>query len=376
MVKQEPFLLEQFSNKYEDAVDTSLADTCCCAVSVGELEKLAKTPLDPNSVMEKHLTYGWITGSDHLKSEISKLYEHIDPVENVVITTGGIGANFLSFYSLIEPGDHAIVTDPCYQQLGSLPKVFGAEVDVWRLREENGWQMDLKELESLVRPNTKVIILNSPNNPTGALISCQDLDKIIEIARKGDIYILCDEVYRPLFHSLSQEEIPLSIADLYEKGISTGSMSKAFSMPGLRLGWIASKAQSFIEDCLLKRAYNTISVTPISDIIATFALAHKDEILKRNYDLCIENLKIVKAVVAKSNGKLSLVAPRAGTTCFLKIVGVPDTNQLCLDLVRDYKTLFLPGEVFGYPGYVRLGFGNSTIDVTLGMENLLKRLSE
>lgn len=375
MVKQEPFYLEQFADKWENSADITLAETCSCAVSINELQTLVGAELDISKILDKQLGYGWIYGSEELKTQISKIYETISN-KDIVITTGGIGANFLSFYSLIEKGDHVIVVDPAYQQLSSLPELFGAEVSFWKLKEENGWQPDLQELKSLVKYNTKMIILSSPNNPTGAFISIDDLNKIIDIAKSNDLYILSDEVYRPLFHSVPKDEIPKSIVDLYEKGISTGSMSKAFALAGLRLGWIACKNVPFVEDCLNKRDYNTISVTPINDMIATFALTHKDILLKRNESLCIKNLQIVKKFVDESNGKLKFVPPSAGTTCLIKVVGVNDTNQLCLDLIKEYKTLFIPGETFQYPGYLRVGYGSSTQDVIEGMTNLLKYLNK
>jgi aspartate/methionine/tyrosine aminotransferase len=373
MVKQEPFLLEQFADTHEYDADYTLAETCCASVSLNDLEEITGEKIDLDKLLNKKLGYGWITGSDELKTEISNLYETIKN-ENIVITNGGIGANFLSFYSLIEPGDHAIVVDPIYQQLNSLPKLFGAEVDKWYLKEENNWQPDLKDLENLIKPNTKIIILSSPNNPTGAFISIEDIEKIIEIAKKNDIFILSDEVYRPLFHSTPKDLIPKSIADLYDKGISTGSMSKAFALAGLRLGWIACKYMPFINDCFVKRDYNTISVTPINDIISQYALSNKEKLLQRNSNICSENLEILKDAIERSNGKLDVFIPTAGTTCFIKVIGVENTEQLCLDLIKDYKTLFIPGETFGYPGYLRAGFGSSKKDIIACMENLLKYL--
>jgi len=335
MVKQEPFLLEQFADKYELSVDHTLAETCCSAVSIADLEAITQEKLDLEPIIKKKLGYGWITGSDALKSQISDLYESVNP-EDIVITNGGIGANFLSFYSLIEKGDHVIVVDPSYQQLSSLPKLFGAEVDFLKLRLEDQWQPNVEELKSLVKPNTKMIVLSTPNNPTGAFVSIEDLNKIINVAKDHNLFILSDEVYRPLFHSVDEKDTPKSIADLYEKGISTGSMSKAFAMAGLRLGWIVSKNKEFIEDCLCKRDYNTISVTPINDMIATFALSHKEKLLERNAKLCKHNLSLIEDFVERSNGKLSLISPKAGTTCFIKVNGVENTEQLCLDLIHDY----------------------------------------
>lgn len=374
MVKHEPFLLEEFVSKHLQEVKHSLAGTCPAPVSIADLEKLAGEKFDIDGFLNNQLTYEWINGSTELKNEISKIYESINS-DNIVITNGGTGANFLSFYSVIQPGDHAIVVDPIFQQLNSVPKLFGATIDKWLLKEENNWQPDINELENLIKPNTKIIVLSSPNNPTGAFIPIDDLNKIVEIAMKHDLYVLCDEVYTSLYHSTSKDEIPKSIADIYDKGISTGTMSKSFGLAGLRLGWIVSKNKSFINDCLSRRQYNIVTISSINDMVATYALKNKDKLLERNSKICIENLEIIKDAVTNSNGKLDVFIPKAGTTCFIKVNGIEDTHQLCLDLIKDEKVAFIPGEIFGYPGYLRVGFGGSKDDVIICIDALLKHLN-
>ncbi|GME76476.1 unnamed protein product [Ambrosiozyma monospora] len=163
--------------------------------------------------------------------------------------------------------------------------MFGADVDVLQLEFEESFDLNVNDLQKLVKSNTKLIVLNTPNNPTGSIIRNSDMKDVVEIARKIDAYVLVDEVYRPLFHSVDPvvDELPKSIVELYEKGISTGPMSKAFSLPGARVGWIASKEKSFINECFSKRDFCIISVSALDDQVALFTLKHRDAIIKRNY---------------------------------------------------------------------------------------------
>ncbi|VEU19682.1 DEKNAAC100664 [Brettanomyces naardenensis] len=373
MVKQEEFRLEQFMDKYENDIDYNLGETCCYSMTLNEIESLSGNKFDFGKLAESRLAYSYIKGSPELRQLISGLYDRIIP-DDVVITNGGIGGNFLTFYSLVEPGDHVIVLNPTYQQLSSVPSMFGAEVDILRLRYEDGFSPNLEELRSMVKKNTKMIVFNNPNNPTGTVISADVVSQIVDIAKENDSYILCDEVYRPLFHSLNDgEEPPKSIADIYEKGISTGSMSKTFSAAGTRLGWVASKDKEFIRACWVRRDYNMISVSMVDDMIAQYVLQNKDVVLERNYTLCRNNLKLLKEAVKESGGKLEFVSPKGATTAFVK-VNIKDgtsTEQLADELAREYRTLVVPGETFGYPGFLRIGYVNREEDVRGGMKNLL-----
>ena len=367
MVKQDAFELEQFIDKYETQVKYNIAETCCYSLSLQEIEKLSKNKFDFNKLANERLAYSYIQGSPGLKKAIGELYRTINS-ENLVVTNGGIGANFLSFYTLAGPGDHVIVLSPTYQQLLSVPKMFGADVEVIKLKFENGFQPDLKELKVKMRKNTKMIVMNNPNNPTGCFFSQETILKIVDIARAYGSYILSDEVYRPLFHSLGPDDkVPNAIADLYERGISTGSMSKSFSVAGIRLGWIASRDKSVIQGCLVRRDFNMISVGVVDDMIAQYVLQNKETIMQRNYKLCIQNLEILDSAIEKSNGKLEYVKPMAGTTAFVKVnsKNVTSTMQMCLDLVKNESVLAIPGETFDYPGFLRIGFANRREDLSL-----------
>lgn len=347
----------------------NIAETCAASVSIDDLGTLStgKHSASPVNLSTK-LTYGAIRGSEKLRGRVAALYETdgAPPLsaDNLLITQGAIVANFLLLYTLIGPGDHAVCVYPTYQQLYGVPQSLGAEVSLWKLRQDNGYVPDVTELESLVKSNTKMIILNNPNNPTGATIPKAVLKSIVDFARARDIIILCDEVYSPLYHSPpSDADIPPPILSFgYDKTISTGSMSKAWALAGIRLGWVASRDKGIIEAIAEARDYTTISVSQLDDQVATYALSDevRPALIKRNLELARTNLALLREFVDGHKGICSWVKPTAGTTAFIQFTngGKPvDDVAFCLDVLDKTKVMFLPGsKCFGhdrdFKGYV------------------------
>ncbi|GIC88924.1 putative aminotransferase [Aspergillus udagawae] len=361
-------------DEHETWATHNLAETCCASVSLDDLLVFAGNK-DRASLIDfsQKQTYGAIRGSDALRSNIANLYrdQESEPVskDNILITNGAIQANFLALYTNIARGDHVICQYPTYQQLYSVPESFGAEVSLWRADEQNRWQVNLDDLRSLIRPNTKVIIINNPQNPTGAVMSRDVLQEIVDIARQHGIIIHSDEVYRPLFHSLQdgQEEPPSILSFNYEKTVVTSSMSKAFSLAGIRLGWIASRSRKIIEQCATARDYTLISVSQIDDRIAVCALSEPtvSNILTRNLDLARGNLDLLDGFIKKFSWAARWVRPHAGTTAFIKFVNKDnlaiDDVEFCKRLQADCGVMFVPGSrCFGedtnFKGYVRIGY--------------------
>ena len=231
------FGVEEWLNKWEKKAVYDIAQSSIEALTLDELVGLDGTSVSEFFEKRKNepLDYGWIEGSDVFKQEVASLYQTVDP-ENILQTNGATGANLLALYALVEAGDHVVSMLPTYQQLYDIPKSLGAAVDFVHLKEEEDWQFDLEQLEALVKPETKIICLNSANNPTGTLLDRKTLEKIAEIARTVDAYVLIDEVYAPL----TDKGEFLSIVDVYEKGIATNSLSKTYSIPGIRIGWTAT----------------------------------------------------------------------------------------------------------------------------------------
>ena len=351
-MKIDRFKVEEWFNKYENKSLYDLADTCVESISINELLKITNS--DFNEIFTKKLNYGDIHGSKRLKNAISTLYEN-QTCDNITITHGAIGANQLVMFSLIEQRDNVVSIIPTYQQHYSIPKSIGANVKILYLREENNWLPDLDELEKLVGKNTKIICMNNPNNPTGAVFSEKMQEEIVKIAKKSNAYILCDEVYRGLEHD---SQISKSIADIYEKGISTGSVSKVFSLAGLRLGWIAGPSE-IIEEVNHQREYNTISVGILDDYFASLAIENKDKIIKRNLCKILEGKKVLTDWL-KTEPQCDCIIPQGGTTAFVRYNMAINSEDLCKKLENDTGIMLLPGSTMEYDGYLRIGYGNNS----------------
>ena len=287
-----PFGVEQWMNKWETRCDINLAETCVTSLTVEELLRIAgKTQSMPADLAAMRLTYGAITGGLQLRQAVAALYSGQE-AGNVLITHGTIGANALIYQTLVGPGDHVVSIIPTYQQHTAIPQSIGARVDTLPLRAEDGFLPDLEALDGLVRDDTRLIALTNPNNPTGAVIDRGGLERIAAIAARAGAWVLCDEVYRGT-EQFSDRPGP-SIADTYDKGISTGSMSKSFSLAGLRLGWIVGP-EALLADAEIHRDYNTISVGMIDEYFATMALENANTILDRSRQITRDNLTLLDA---------------------------------------------------------------------------------
>ncbi len=354
-MKIDAFKVEEWFNKYEKSAVYDLADTCVESLSINELLELTKTPQQKlETLFNRKLNYGDIHGSENLKSAICTMYKEQKP-ENITITHGAIGANQLVMLSIVEPKDKVVSIVPTYQQHYSIPKSIGADVKMFFLKEENNWLPDLEELKKVVGTDTKIICMNNPNNPTGSVIPNTMLKEIVEIAKQSNAYILCDEVYRGLNHN--GEPFSESVSDIYEKGISTGSMSKVFSLAGLRLGWIAGNIE-IINEINHQREFNTISVGILDDFFATLAIENKEIIIKRN----LEKINIGKKIITswcKSEPKVHMVIPQGGTTAFVKYDIPMSSCDLCKKLQQETGVMILPGETLELDKYLRIGYANN-----------------
>lgn len=265
------FEVEQWMNLWETKCTYNVAETCVYSLSLDQLFEL--TGGDKQAFLDafaaRRLTYGDIEGRPDLLSGIAKLYRTVAP-EHIIPTHGAAGANALVLSTLVNPGDHVVSVMPTYQQLYSIPEMCGAAVDVLHLEKENGYHVDVEALDALCTPETKVICINNPDNPTGALLDGETLRAIVEVARKNDAWLHCDEVYR---HLNQADEYAESVVDLYDKGVVTSSMSKVWSLAGIRLGWCITKDEQLRRDLLSHRDYNLISCGLFDEAVGAYALA-------------------------------------------------------------------------------------------------------
>ena len=360
----EPFGVEIWMNEWETKCEWNLAETCVESLTIDELMTLAgKNDTDLSALLSMKMTYGAIEGSTRLRGAICALYEQQKP-ENVIVTHGTIGANMLVHKTLVSAGDRVVAVVPTYQQHYSIPASIGADVHHLQLREDNAFLPDLEELRALVTPDTKLIAINNPNNPTGALMDREMLEAIASIAREVGAWVLCDEVYR----GTNQTGLgaTISMADVYEKGISTASVSKAFALAGLRLGWIAAPHE-VIEAVSIHRDYDTISVGMINDHFATLALENSVKVLERSQTITRGNLAILDAWVTQEP-KISWVKPKSGTTALLKFDLRMTSRDFCVALLKETGVMFTPGSALNMEGYVRIGYANNPAILKEGLK--------
>ncbi|MFG6626352.1 aminotransferase [Sulfitobacter sp. 1A12056] len=357
------FGVEMWMNEFENHCRYNLAETCVDSITLGELIDMAGVD---NSVLGElrgmRMGYGAIEGSDRLRHAVAGLYEN-QSRENVLTTHGTIGANALVHQTLVSRGDHVIAIVPTYQQHYSIPESIGAEVELLHLRPENGFLPDLDELRAMMRPDTRMIATNNPNNPTGALMDRAMLAELAEIARGSGAWVLCDEVYRGT--DQVGNGYTASICDLYERGISTAGMSKAYSLAGLRVGWVAGP-KTLLEDIMIHRDYNTISVGRIDEYFAALALENRAQILDRAHRITRENLAILSDWV-EAEPLISWVKPQAGTTALLKYDLPLPSRDFCTQLLEEEGVLFTPGSAMDMESWLRIGFANSTADLRDGL---------
>ncbi len=240
-MKIETFALERWMTTWELDVTHDITESGISPMSINDLLKVAEVG-DPDAVIAEAMAapqlYSEARGTEKLRQTIADTYDSVS-ADDVLVTTGAIEANFLIYNALLEAGDHVVVTTPCYQQLISIPKAIGCEISEWQVTAESGFGFDLDELERLVTDRTKLIVINSPHNPTGALLSQQDLERIAGIADRAGAWVLSDEAYRWIAHP-GGVELAGPFRDVYPKSVSIGTMSKFFGLPGLRLGWMAA----------------------------------------------------------------------------------------------------------------------------------------
>ena len=345
-MKISPFKIEEWMNHYESSALYDLTTTCINPLSINEL-----CGNDYGEIIDTKLSYGDITGSSRLKTAIKSLYTNQEK-KNITVTHGAIGANQLVFYSLLEKGDEVVSVLPTYQQHYSIPESIGVNLKTYYLKEENNWLPDIEELSKIVSSKTKLLCLNNPNNPTGAVIPNWLLEEIAKLAHKNNIWILSDEVYRGL--NLIGNPYSLSIADIYSKGISVGSMSKTYSLPGLRLGWICAR-EDLINEINHQRQYNTISVGILDDYFASIALENRGWIQERNFNILKNRIDVFTQWLT-NEPYVKCVIPNGGTTALVKYQKDIPSRELCRKLQSRTGVALLPGETMEMEGYVRIGF--------------------
>jgi aspartate/methionine/tyrosine aminotransferase len=240
----------------------------------------------------------------------------------------------------------------------------GCEVSKWQPRPEKAWKFDIDALRSLIQENTKLIVVNFPHNPTGATVSKEDFQQIVEIAQERNIFVFSDEMYRFLEYN-EVDRLP-SASDLYENAISLFGVSKSFALPGLRMGWLSTKNKKLLNEFLKFKDYTTICPSAPSEILALMALRAKDKILERNLGIIKGNLDVLDDFFIRQASLFEWVKPKAGTIAFPTLKSSTSIADFCSDLVEKKGVMLLPATVYDYEGNnFRIGFGRKNTQEAL-----------
>ena len=358
------FALERYFARWEFAVEHLLCASDVQAYPMGELLALAD---DETRALWDGLELGYTESTGHplLRREIAALYETIE-ADEVLTFAGAEEAIFCLANVLLGPGDHAIVTWPAYQSLYEVGRAAGADVTLHELHESDGWAIDIDRLRAQVTPATRLIVVNTPHNPTGMLVDRATYDALVAIAAESGAHLLVDEVYRGLEFDES-ERLPAG-ADALERGISLGVMSKAYAMAGLRIGWLATHDRELLGRLAAFKDYTTICSSAPSEILSIIALRAGPQVLARSRGIIAANLELLDAFLDDWADRFTWVRPRAGSIGFARLT-VPGVriDDWAAELVRAEGVLLIPGSQFEYPGnHFRLGFGRTDLPEALG----------
>ncbi len=355
------FKLERYFAQHEFSAKYLLSSSDCDGYEMGYLlENASKEELS----LWENLTLGYTEsqGSPVLRESILQYYT-IKNIENVVVATPG-ELNFISMNVLLNQNDHVITVSPCYQSLSEVVKSINCDVSYWKPNEEN-WLFDVNDLEKLIQKNTQLIILNFPHNPTGAYITKKQLNEIVSIARKHDIYVYSDEMYHKLIIDDTIEELP-PICNIYEKGISLWGTSKSFGLAGLRTGWLVSQNICFLKEVETFKDYLSICNSAPSEVLSIMALNNIDLYLQSNIKKIRENISIFEEFVKRQKTISNFIPPMAGSTSFVKLNIDFSSLEFSDQLVKKAGIMTVPGEMFEYHGkYIRVGFGRKNFPEVL-----------
>jgi aspartate/methionine/tyrosine aminotransferase len=355
-VKIEPFALERWMTAHELSASYDIAESGILPLSTNDLlafEEPEERQAILRGLLDIPLGYSEASGSLELRTTLASTYHNCGP-ENILVTTGAIEANFLLFNVLLDPGDHVVAVNPAYQQLNSVPRAVGADVSLWKIGPES-YRYALEELERLITPRTRLIVVNTPHNPTGAMLSEEELGRVYDLAESAGARVLCDEAYRWLEVPGGNRFAPPAF-NYGPSAISVGTISKPFGLPGLRIGWMAAPAE-IVTGCWSMRDYVSLSPGKLSDALAILAFKHRDRIIERNRKIIGPNLEATNRFVEERSNFLSWTPPRGGLLALLRYELDVPSLELANWLSEEHGVMLAPGSAFGFEHHLRIGIG-------------------
>jgi aspartate/methionine/tyrosine aminotransferase len=357
--------LEIWFDKYQYAVDYDIGESAVKTLSVKDVD------IDLDTVL---LRYGYHSGHPDLRAVIAQQYPGLSG-DQIIVMTGASEANFVVVSALVKPGDHVIIEHPNYPSLYEVPRSLGCDVSLLRLKFENQFKPDLNELERLITPQTKLVSMTHPNNPTGSMISEKDLRRIVDLVESYDTFLLFDETYR---HMGSDDKLLPPAASLSPNVVSIASMSKCYGLPGIRTGWLATSSPYILDSAVAIREQLSISNNSLSEQIALSVLRRKEEFLTGARGQIELNLELVADWMSKQSD-IEWVYPEVGVVCFPRIKKDLDVNpeKLYRLLAEKYRTFVVPGRCFEMgERHFRIGYGADPEKIETGLSRLNEALKE
>lgn len=370
----EPFEMERWQSTFEHKVSYNLSESGVHPLTVKELLELPGG--DPSftiqDLLKTGLGYAQGNGDEILRELISVIYPGSD-IQNILVTHGGAEANFLATLELLEPGDEVVLMLPNYMQTYGLTRGWNAVVKPWTMSEEKDWQPDITELEEAVSEKTRLIIITNPNNPTGLVFREPLIEAVVTAAERSGAWILADEIYRGA--ELEGPETP-SFWNRYDRLLITSGLSKAYGLPGLRIGWVASPLVDKITTLWAYHDYSTICSSPLTEALAKHALepSRREMILERTRGILNRNLPLLKQWVEGEDGMFSYVEPQAGAIMWVRYNLDINSLELAERVRIEEDTLIEPGDHFGVDHYLRLGYGPEHDYLAEGLNRVRKVL--
>jgi aspartate/methionine/tyrosine aminotransferase len=346
-----PFLLDDWLNHHqhsEPPIEFDLASSTGPHWTLRELLALGeKNALD--ELLDTHLFYTRVQGSRPLCEAVAEM-EGVGP-EDVQVTTGGAEALLLLFTQAAEPGANVLVPSPGFPSFYELPRGLGLEFRFYNVRRENQFRVDIDEIRSLSDARTKLLLVNTPHNPTGATLTDEEIAALHDFCVSREIQFVSDEVYHPIYHGRAT-----ATAARLAHSTVVSDFSKALCLGGLRLGWIVDRDVARMEQYRVAHSYFTVSGTAIGERLGTLALEHREKIFSRARQVSSANLALFEKFMDEHSGTFGWIRPRGGLTAFPWLHSGEDSRTLCTEAARA-SVLLAPGDCFGMPSYFRVGFG-------------------
>jgi aspartate/methionine/tyrosine aminotransferase len=372
-----PFALEVFFSKWEFTARHHLCASDMQSMTMAELLAMADAR-DRSAWDSLYLGYTETWGTPSLRETLAGIYDGVAASE-ILTFVGAQEGIFAAMHALLGPDDHAITIIPNYQSVESVPLNICETTGV-ALDPAHSWDLDLDKVREALRANTRVICINFPHNPTGKVISRACLEELVAICRERGIYLFSDEVYR-LIERRPEMTLP-AVADIYERGISLGVMSKSYGLPGIRVGWVACKDKEALRRMERMKHYGSICGAAPSELLARIALKAGERILARNRALIAKNLLLVEAFFAEHDDLFAWYLPDGGCIGFPRYLGRDGVEEFARRLVEESGVLLLPASVYKSDlgatpvDRFRIGFGRAGMEAGLeALRGHLRRLA-